>query len=640
MKNLLICTRILHLIFLLSFGVLMVNCEEVESPNPITQPTPTPTPDPDPEPDPEEPALELKVPAVVIRINRQVDANLRISGIKEAVITIRKDDGTLTEYEMKRIQVEEQDGYYLTEKIFLPEGSYEVVAFYILGEGNAVMEATPQKTSSLSEDPALSLPIPFEIVPIASDAEDEPVSQLPMNAISVEGKSPKDFGFQSFNMDVKSPVSFYVTLVSDAHLMDFISGTLQITANGEIFDLDLIEGINQTMILPYADEYTVKASAFLWFDFIQTFTFEELQIFKDNPLLIELEENLCIGGKYVGNVVLSSQTEVNNWVRWCYEGIEGNLHIQGGNSEDPVVDLTSLSGLKAIEGQIIITNTNKLVNLDGLKNIASAVESVQIYNNQNLEQITGLSGIIPNRADIIIQNNPSMISLDGLGGFTELGKFQVYSNQSLKNFRGLENLKEVDQLTISANSSLESFNGLSGLRKIGSLTINDQIQISSFEGFGAGVEQINRLSIHHMTDVRNLHGLLAPSGKILSEFDLFATSLVNLDGLALADEMLDIKIDLNGSLDKLTQLSNVTKVSKKLTINSNSLRSLDGLQNLVFVGDGTLPTLEIRNNQDLMGFCALKNLFENGVYHKVLIQGNYYNPTIEKIISGECQGDY
>ena len=30
------------------------------------------------------------------------------------------------------------------------------------------------------------------------------------------------------------------------------------------------------------------------------------------------------------------------------------------------------------------------------------------------------------------------------------------------------------------------------------------------------------------------------------------------------------KIDLNGSLDNLTQLSNVTKVIKKLTINSNS----------------------------------------------------------------------
>ena len=65
-----------------------------------------------------------------------------------------------------------------------------------------------------------------------------------------------------------------------------------------------------------------------------------------------------------------------------------------------------------------------------------------------------------------------------------------------------------------------------------------------------------------------------------------------------------------------------------------------GLQNLVFVGRGNLPTLDISNNEYLMGFCALTNLFENGTYHNVRIQGNYYNPTIEQIKSGECQGDY
>ena len=103
MKNLKKLKRLLQIIFWVSAAGLLVNCEEVDTPTPIA-----PT---DPTPNPEEPILESKIPTLVLKINRQDNASSRQTGIKEAIITIRQDNGTdkplPTEYEMKKIQIEQ-----------------------------------------------------------------------------------------------------------------------------------------------------------------------------------------------------------------------------------------------------------------------------------------------------------------------------------------------------------------------------------------------------------------------------------------------------------------------------------------------------------------------------------------------------
>lgn len=631
MRDLLIFTRIMHLIFWICLGVLMVNCEEVETPNQITQPTPTPSPDP------EEPVQELKVPAVVIRINRQVDPNLRISGLKEAVITIREEDGTLTEYEMKKIQVEEQEGYYLTEKIFLPKGSYEVVAFYILGEGNSVEEATPQKTSSLSDDPALSLPIPFEIVPVASDADEEPVTQLPMNVISVAGKSPKDFGFQSFDMQIKDPVSIYVALVTDARLMDFISGTLQIIAGEEIYDLELLEGINQTMILSKADAYIIKAERPYHVEYSHTYTFEELKQFIQYPLVIELEELECIPMDFLGDVTLSSQTEVINWAKKCYIGIRGNLLIQDANGSDPIVDLSLLEAVTNIYGDLVIDKTLKLKNLHGLHNLTTVEGWAKISDNSSLESLDGLSLPQDSHIHLTIEDNPSLLNLRGLENVYSLGYVDISSNASLVNFEGLNQLTTLYDLRVALNGAQTSFEGLGNLRNVGTFEIVG-LNISNFDGLNR-LESISSLLLYSSNKVSDFKSLPAT---VTSTLDIMGSSIRSLEGLKLTDQLINLFLRDNYELSNIRALSSLKKITRRFSIEGNSyLPSLAGLENLSLVGiEGNFGyKMEIRNNDYLADFCALTKLFTEGSYHEADIRWNGYNPTVDQIKEGECVSD-
>jgi len=211
----------------------------------------------------------------------------------------------------------------------------------------------------------------------------------------------------------------------------------------------------------------------------------------------EMPDAACDNGIFVGNVVLRTQQEVDDFGAECYTRIDGALNI-GIPSEDGnnISDLSALSNLT----EIISNNqdngiatlgiySTELVDLSGLQNL-TRVGRLSITNNANLTSLNGLNSLQVVNMDfniihgLTIEGNNSLLSLDGLNGLqrignspisTELMALRIYSNSELENVDALEQLIEaygqiqfwtgcgISDQEICYNPSLLDFCGLQNL---------------------------------------------------------------------------------------------------------------------------------------------------------------------------------
>ncbi|WP_223033527.1 hypothetical protein [Hanstruepera marina] len=202
---------------------------------------------------------------------------------------------------------------------------------------------------------------------------------------------------------------------------------------------------------------------------------------------------------FEGDVVLSSQSEVDDFGTNGYNVIDGFLFIgvNDPNSPDQVTnisDLSSLLSISSVQYGVTVYNNPQLNNLDGLNSLTyinggaltidsneslvsiSALtglvsfRSLEVVGNPMLLNIDGLEGVQSSRESIIISNNSGLLNIDGLSGLRTIGgEFLFISdNESLANINGLSNLENVDRdIVISSNIELTNLNGLSSLQNVG-----------------------------------------------------------------------------------------------------------------------------------------------------------------------------
>ena len=631
MIKILLKFRLGFLYLFISIGTIFISCEEAEGPDTI--------PDPIANPGEENPETEEKLPAVIVKIAKTSNSSsrqLRVTAYSKAIITIQTANGDSTSYSNKNIQVQDMGDHYLTEKIILPEGSYQVVAFYVLNDNNDIVEASPKKNSTLSEDQDLSLPLAFDLHSIETEIGKEAEMEISMQVVAAEGQSPADFGYQSFGLNIVEVTSnqFYIAMVTDTRLMDFLPGTVEITANGEVITQELIAGINEAVELPIAENYTILLKSFNYDDFIDTLTFDQLKTYAEQPLVVEMVEAeiKCVGGEFVEDLVLTTQTELNDWALRCHIGIYGDLIIQGDDGQDPIVDLSPLELVTHVYGSLKIENTTNLKNLHGLENLIRVEGFVTIKDNNNLETLEGLSLSESSNLYLTISNNPNLLNLHGLEQIQTLYYVFIYSNPKLINFKGMDQVQEISYMMVSNNDAQTSFEGLNNLRHIGSLEIKG-IDIIDFNDFQS-VETIASLTLYNMYELKDLTGF---TGKVTSTIDFMSISINTLEGLNVAEELFSVNIK-DCSLNNLKGLSNLKRIKRDLKIHDNmSLNSLEGLDNLDFVGGSNL---QIQGNSNLTNYCALSKLVNEGTHPVITIDKNGYNPTLEQIQGEECKGEW
>lgn len=360
---------------------------------------------------------------------------------------------------------------------------------------------------------------------------------------------------------------------------------------------------------------------------------------------------------YNGNVVLSTQAEVDAFAAKGYCTIKGNIMIgprveavgEGEDMEIIVIDsdITSIAGFSSfikIEGSLTISENLLLTSINGLNNLESISGSLSIQHNSALAELTPLSsvkyvGINNSFGDLVIRNNDALTSLQGLQSIEEVDDFFIENNDHLQNLNGLNGLKNVNVMFgLANNPELSSFQGLENLQYVKSFVISS-CGFYNFDGMG-NIEGISSLTLSYLPNLVSIEGLQA-----ITEMDSF--KIIACDALQSCNGVQNIKtlgnliISGNDSLATLSHFSGLTTLStspfyseNKFEISSNdALQSLEGFQNItIFKAE-----LYVYGNDELKDFCSLTSLLNVGVFiQPAYIADNLYNPTVAEIVAGNC----
>ena len=201
---------------------------------------------------------------------------------------------------------------------------------------------------------------------------------------------------------------------------------------------------------------------------------------------------------FEGNVILSSQSDVDDFGIDGYNVIDGFLFIGVNNPNAPtqttdiddlsvllsvssvqngvtiynnplLSDLNGLNSLTFINGGALIIDSNEnLVSISALTGLAS-FKSLEVWDNPSLLNLDGLEGVQSARESVVIINNENLININGLSGLTTIGEFLIISdNTSLASINGLNNLENVDRsITLRRNTVLPNLDGFSNLLNVG-----------------------------------------------------------------------------------------------------------------------------------------------------------------------------
>ncbi len=356
---------------------------------------------------------------------------------------------------------------------------------------------------------------------------------------------------------------------------------------------------------------------------------------------ILLSWNLLWAQTYTGDLVLSTQAEVNSF---SYSEITGSLDIRG----DDITDLTALSSLTSVGGNLNIQENPNLTHLGGLENLSTVGYNLHISDNPQLTNVNGLSNLSTVGSSFFIWTNKELTDVDGLSNLSSVGDdFRIGYNSKLTHVDGLSNLSTVGTMQINDNLQLTNVDGLSALTTVKGILLLMNPNLTHVDGLSNLLALDMGLEISNNENLANLDGLSSLS-TVGSLYIYKNKKLTHVDGLSnLSTVTNELGIGNNENLTHVNGLSTLATVGKNLLIAHNSnLTNVDGLSALTTIGG----KLGIENNPRLVNLDGLSSLTSVNGAEPSLIQDNsllnrfcglyswmsHQHPNINLVISGNA----
>ena len=393
---------------------------------------------------------------------------------------------------------------------------------------------------------------------------------------------------------------------------------------------------------------------------------------------------------YKGNITFSTQSEVDAFAGGDYRIIGGDLTILNSDI-DPVSNLSPLSEITNIKGDVIINNTNLTI-LAGFTNLEFVAGNLEIKDNEllteiqgfkNLELIGGVFFLSGNnqlvmldefsklksvQSDLVITINNSLTSIDNFNQLDSVfGELTIGYNDLLETINGFHNLSYISgKLGISGHNRLTSVKGFENVNLIGDqvyhiakgLEIRDNGQLSEIPEFN----KVNSIGGNfrvdnndHLNVFTGFENLITINGDFeIGESNLL-TSIPGMNNLEVIGG--SFKIDWNWSLATVAGFENLKTIRGAFIVENNAvLKTISGLNrlesidnNLVFNTNKALTTIDAFDKLQIVGgqisvvfnyqlnsFCFLKHLVVFGIFQGYVVHYNMVNPTIDEIKELVC----
>ena len=257
--------------------------------------------------------------------------------------------------------------------------------------------------------------------------------------------------------------------------------------------------------------------------------------------------------------------------------INGDLMIIGNE----ITTLAGLSGITEINGNITISGTSQLANLDGLDNITSC-NQLYIINNSNLTSLQGLNQLSTEYLTYMgISNNQLLTNLDGLNNIQGAQSIFISDNPVLENINGLSGISDrVEMIYIQSNDALNSIAGFSQINSVGIIFLS-ATSLTSLNG----LNQLTEIGYNEEDENEDGDGSSNDRGGFNPGLFVYNTQIQNVDALSnLAT--------INGS--------NLYFEYNDALLNLNGLSSLDG---------SSIGGIALTNNP-LLSNCAVSSICE------------------------------
>ncbi len=337
-----------------------------------------------------------------------------------------------------------------------------------------------------------------------------------------------------------------------------------------------------------------------------------------------------------GDVVLSSQADVDIFTQEQYTEINGSLLIQNEDPNDPIVSLDGLSSLTSIEDTLRLFELSQIESLSGLENIEFVGLTVRIFNLPNLIDISD----IPQSAstqNYILDTLPNVTAVPSFEEHTSINLFVVFRLDSITQLNVFPNLISIDNFfRIDNNENLNSLSGFQNLTHIQdsfSIEFNTNLETislwDSYQGnqFGSFIIKNNALSnVDFLENITQIGGLSIVAGDNDQITDISLSNLNSIDFLKLENLMI-------ADLNNLNSISNIRSLNIR---NCNLVNDLDGLSALSTNNSDNDGSININQNDNLNDFCGISNYIINNEIGSFQISGNLFNPTETDFTNGNC----
>ena len=342
------------------------------------------------------------------------------------------------------------------------------------------------------------------------------------------------------------------------------------------------------------------------------------------------------------DIRFENQMELDEFGEKGYNRIEGDVYIGSNRNLTDITNLTPLSTISYIRGNLTVTRT-ACQNLDGLENIRDhwIFTEIKIVDNQELLNVDGLSGFV-SPYYIYINFNSNLQNIEGLSNITGTTKeCAISANASLENIRGLRNLRNTPKVEISQNNKITDLSGLESLVSVveGVYILQNEL-LESAQGLnnlrtGGAVIFDRNPNLKSIVDLRSLESV--------QSFEITQSPLLqSLQGL---ENLNEVTLALRFSGNKaLTSLEGIEQVQFKnnsrdyyyfAIVDSPLITNLDPLVNYS-MASGNININENTNLIDLCGITKLATGFNDEISDNFSIRFNGYNPSLQDIIDGNC----
>ncbi|MBD8490789.1 hypothetical protein IFO69_18705 [Echinicola sp. CAU 1574] len=347
---------------------------------------------------------------------RKQQSNMTL--VVKAIITITNEDGSPTNYTKSELEIYEDDGIFYSDNLYLNAGKNIITRLRLVdGEGTTLF-AIPEDVN-IQKHVNKQLPITINVEQSSS------TRTILLDIISTLGMTPEEFGYDPDEIHFKELKYFLVCFKDEFDDALYVKGELYFGENKRKYEIDSVTKIfynNEDGKLIYEDLRYYKVEAKdnyskyfpIWTEYFD----HMLEKYRKEPLEIVLKRWAGNGTVDVGDFYLTSQEEVDEFGAKKLDYLIGNLTIDDKRQigKSPITNLTSISRLLQINGNLTIKDNPYLESLDGM--ILNDVEG-----------------------DVVIEGNDKLISLDGLWNFKRLdGTLVINNNSSLTSFCGITKL--------------------------------------------------------------------------------------------------------------------------------------------------------------------------------------------------------